>query len=106
MNREYVLRICHAMKVGQRCTFAKSAIDKFFPADWTMWDTPKERLLSNLMGSAWGCYTVEEGVYGDQVGYVIARHEESGKRVYVDPDRRHLFTQLPDGSYVPLGEPT
>lgn len=99
-DRTTIIQKLHFLKEGQCINLEARIIDDKFPVGMSEWRTPRERLLSNLMGSAYGGFTVDErrsAGYG--YIYVICRHACGEKRVYVDPDREHLFDKKPDGSY-------
>ena len=49
-------------------------------------------LMSNLVGSAWGGWTVERDPIQGHI--TIARHPCGDKRTYIDPDRAHLFRKV------------
>jgi hypothetical protein len=99
MNRfaTQIRDICYGIKIGQRLCVSSRMFYNAFPTspDWGIYRTSRQAFLSGMMGSAWGCWTLEDM---SEVGCVIiGRHKESDKRVYVDPDTEHLFTKMPDG---------
>lgn len=92
--KDMIFRECMAMKVGQRYHIEGRAFRDAYRCGWpTIYNTPEEAFLSSMPGSAYGTFTVKraEPVRDE---YIIERHEEGDKRVYVDPDRRHLFKEV------------
>jgi hypothetical protein len=95
--REYLAEHLDRMKIDERLDIEGHIFRRAYSWGWpTIYNTPFEAFLSSRIGSAWGCW----GVYhrGDKDVYVVSRHKEGKKRVYVDPDRAHLFKRMPDGS--------
>lgn len=101
---DHLRDICRSMNVGEAVTFDRTALNEAFPV--SMWSDFFERgssvdqLLGGLIGSAWIYRTHEDPMTGD---ITIHRVAETGKRWNVDPDRRHWFRQMEDGSYEPNG---
>jgi hypothetical protein len=87
---------CANMKPGQRVTITRRIFLEAYPCGWpSIYETPEQAFLSSKIGSAWGCWRVTVDPFsGDRI---ISRHEESDRRVYVDPDRAHLFERGEDG---------
>ncbi len=102
LSREQILQICSALEIGQCVQFDPDNIHDAFPVFMTEWRTARERLLSNLPGSGWGAYTVDEPEFFRD-SYRVCRHPEGNRRVYVDPDREHRFEKTADGFYEPIG---
>ena len=57
----------------------------------------EDRLMSNLIGSGWGAWTVKPDYVNG--GIHIERHKPGNKRVYADADRRHRYKRV-DGELV------
>lgn len=55
-------------------------------------EKPLDRLMSNLIGSGWGAWTIEHDWTNG--GMHIERHPTGNKRTYVDADRRHLYREI------------
>jgi hypothetical protein len=93
-NIEYQL---DRMKIGQRLDVPAREFQRAYPCGWpTIYDTPEQAFLSSRIGSAWGAWTVHRHESGGH--YTISRYEEGKRRVYVDPDRAHLFHKGSDGT--------
>lgn len=99
--REFVLRHCSRLKIGEEIVLEDSVVREGFPCGWR-YHTHNEALLSCLPGAAWGAYRVTHKMEDGLV--VISRHKEGKRRVSVDPDREHLYRRIPDGTYVPRDE--
>lgn len=103
MNRSATMirSMCYAMQVGQKLFVSERTFKEAFPVspDWGIYRTSTQAFLSGMMGSGWGCWTVE--MVPLELGVIIGRHKETNKRVYVDPDMEHLFTKMPDGELIP-----
>lgn len=54
--------------------------------------TPRDDLMSNLIGSGWGGWSVRFDEYHG--GLIIERCPTGDKRTYADPDRRHLYKEI------------
>lgn len=69
--------------------------------------TPVESILENIIGSAYEFSFVEDHQNGT---VTFKRRKEPLKggrlRTYVSPDRRHLFSQRPDGLWEVFPAPT
>lgn len=61
---------------------------------------PMDRLMSNLIGSAWGAWRVDRDPFNGHL--TIERHKPGNKRTYADPDRRDLYEQV-NGELVHRG---
>lgn len=71
--------------------------------DMLDYPTVRQAVMSALIGSGYGGWTWEETL-ADRPAVRIARHPCGDKCTYVDPDREHLFTKQPDGTYVAIPE--
>jgi len=96
-TRKFIDNICNLMKVGQYRVISREIFNKSYPCGFpTIYRNHMEAFLSTKVGSSWGGWKVEQNPEtGD---YIISRHKETDKRVYIDPDREHLFTKMSDGS--------
>ena len=96
-ERKKIDRMCSKMKIGQMLTVDDCIFMKAYPYGFpSIYETPEQAFLSSRIGSAWGCWRVQRSVENRSV--TISRHEESSKRYYVDPDRKHLFKRMPNGT--------
>jgi hypothetical protein len=94
---EYIRRKCERMKVGQCLVFERNFFNDAFPCGWpSIYETPDQVFLSSMVGSAFGGWKVDRNYRTGDVR--VSRHKESDRRYYVDPDRQHLFTKMPDGT--------
>lgn len=100
---EMMRAVCNTMKPGQRVNFDGQSFRRAFkprPLSFLLSrrvaDDEIDAFLEGSIGSAWGCWDVRHRDFDDV--YVIERREGGEKRVYVDPDKRHMFLKLPDGS--------
>ncbi len=95
--REEIDHICDNMKVGECAAISIGNFEKAYPCGFpSIYKTHEQAFLSSKIGSSFGAWHVE---YFHEQGQVrILRCKEGGKRVYVDPDREHLFKRMPDGS--------
>jgi hypothetical protein len=101
MNWEYqhIMETCQRMKAGQSVRVERHIFEGAFPCHPLLgaYNNPVDAFLSGMIGSAWGKWRVNiDFETGD---YIISKHNESHKRYYVDPDRRHLFKQEADGTW-------
>ena len=99
MSKRDIQNICYEMKPGEAIRFSGWVFNEAFPCGFpSIYNTPMEHFLSSMIGSAWGSFTIDRDfASGD---YTIRRHEESDKRVYVDPDRAYMFNKMPSGELV------
>ena len=101
MNNElaFVMNHCRRLEVGQRVEISRYIFEEAFPCHplLGMYRNPTDAFLSNMIGSAWGIWRVT--INCENGNYIISKHKGSKRRYYVDPDRRHLFKQQPDGTY-------
>ena len=97
-NRKYLEHILDRMKPGEHIQIDHYSFQKAYPCGWpSIYETHEEAFLSSRIGAAWGCWEVN--TIPKNGNYVVSRHKESNKRYYVDPDRKHLFEKMPDGTY-------
>lgn len=93
-----IIEMVEHMQVGTRTEIDGIVFDDAFPCGFpSIYQTSVQHFLSNFVGSAWGRATVERQL--ERQNYIISRNgEDLTKRVYVDPDREHLFQRMPNGS--------
>ncbi|KRW94300.1 hypothetical protein AQY21_20435 [Paracoccus sp. MKU1] len=75
------------MQPGDRFTVQRGALEESIPSIFhnDVWFTPADRVLGNIIGSAW----THSFHVDDRTGDVtFRRHEETGERFYSAPDRR------------------
>ena len=95
-SKKFIQEYCYRLKVGECINFSYRLFHMAFQPDhcWGgIYQTTRQAFLSSMIGSAWGKWTV----WFDQVNmeYVrVCKHETTNKRVYVDPDREHLFDNI------------
>ncbi len=96
-KKEYIQSICYRMKPGEHIKFNRYEFSNAFAFGWpTIYETPIQAFLSSMIGSGCGVWrVVRDQETGD---IIVSRHEESEKRYYIDPDRRHLFKRVEDGT--------
>lgn len=93
-EREIIDKTCAEMKEGQEARFDHFTFSEAFPCGFpSIYNTHEEAFLSSRIGSAWGTWKVRQDPITHD--YIISRHVAGDKRVYVDPDRAHLFN-LPE----------
>jgi hypothetical protein len=94
---EYIKVQCYEMKVGEYIKFNWYDFSDAFAFGWpTIYETPIQAFLSSMMGSGCGVWRAEQDPETGDV--IVSRHKESKKRYYVDPDRKHLFKHVEDGT--------
>ncbi len=101
MTRGRIQAEVDRMTDGQRLDVDWFEFSREFAYGWpSIYETPIQSFLSKQMGSAWGNITADMHPSGKYV--TIAKHAErpNPKRVYVDPDRGHMFDRSPDGELV------
>lgn len=99
-EREWLCSQFDQMKPGQEIEVVAHIFERAYPSGFpSIYRNAREAFLSSRVGAAWGCWTCELHPHKDC--YRIGRHEEGKQRVYVDPDREHLFDRLPSGELVP-----
>lgn len=92
-EREYCDRLCQRLKIGEEICFDKYVFEDAYPCGFpSIYNNHMEAFLSSKIGSAWGCWKVERNPISGY--YIVSRHEEGTKRVYVDPDRALLFKEV------------
>lgn len=97
-DEQCIRHICKEMKEGQAVNFAREFFDEAFTYGFpTIYNNAREAFLSGMIGSAWGVWRCDQNpMSGD---YRVSRHKgDDTRRVYVDPDRTHLFRTMPDGT--------
>lgn len=104
--RDRILRRLNAMKVGDSMQIS--------PRDWRdafsvhpmfeehYYGSPEDKLFSGLIGSAWGCWTLEADVVTGT--RKVCRHEgnHGAYCTYVDFDRRDRYRQDEKGHWHPI----
>ena len=91
-ERSYCDQLCNQLKIGQEICFSREVFENAYPCGYpAIYNNHMEAFLSSKTGSAWGCWKVNQNLESDY--YIVSRHHEGTKRVYVDPDRAHLFTE-------------
>src|SRR3990167_10004134 len=96
-ERDYANSVLRTMRVGQHISLDGHFFRRAFPCGFpSIYETHEQAFLSSRIGSAWGGWRVWYDGYKDS--FIVSRHEEGDKRVYVDPDRQHLFKRMPDGT--------
>lgn len=96
--REQILQQINRLKVGQAYRIEPYDMELFEPHPLDRYaDNAKEVLLNNLIGSAYGAFTVEIDPIKHHA--TVTRHEPGERIVYVEKDRRHLFDVTPDGHF-------
>jgi hypothetical protein len=108
MDKKEIMYHVNNMEIGQRLEIPAYYFNAAFEHGWpTMYENAKDSFLSKMIGSAYGSFTVKETISGGDGKFypcvIISRNEESSKRVYVDPDRRHLYDEI-DGEFIYKGE--
>lgn len=58
-----------------------------------------DRILGYIIGSSYEYGYRVDPESGDIIFYRLEKPLEDGRRSFVDPDRRHLFTKRLDGTY-------
>lgn len=92
-ERSYCDRLCNQLKIGQEICFSEDVFENAYPCGYpSIYNNHMEAFLSSKIGSAWGCWKVNQNLESGY--YIVSRHHEGTKRVYVDPDRAHLFTEV------------
>lgn len=82
------------MKIGEHIEINREMFQDAFPCGWpTIYRTHRQAFLSCHIGSSWGAWRCEENPMTGN--YEISRHEPGNERVYIDPDREHLWKVLP-----------
>lgn len=101
---DYRAWLLATVKVGQAADIGRLEFERAFRCGWpSIYRTSRQRFLSFMPGSAWGEWTCELDGPADR--YVIRRNKgDPTRRVYVDPDREHLFHRQGDGTLVPIDE--
>ena len=96
---QYIKKECYRMKPGQRIVVDYHMFQDAFVCGFpSIYQTPREAFLSSMIDSGRGTFRVSRNPMDGH--YTISRHEPEDKRYYVDPDRRHLFNELADGTLV------
>lgn len=86
----YWCRKVDEMKPGQRLEVSRHALRDIPTFEHNGADfTPPDRILGNIVGSA---YTHSYRVKVEDGTVVFERHVETGERFYTDPDRRGVST--------------
>lgn len=86
------------MKPGMACRVERAVFEEAYPCKYP--NGHMEVFLASMPGSAWGVWRVRVDHDG---AYIVTKHEEGGKRVFVESDRAHLFQRLPDGTLEFIG---
>lgn len=95
--QQEILRRVYAMKPGERMKIdARTVFECFPPLGIFDEGTIEERFLSRCIGSGSGAVRAELDFRGGVL--IVSRHEESDRRYYVDPDRKHLYAKNQDGT--------
>jgi hypothetical protein len=101
--RKIIDYYCNRMGVGRSINFDHHLFEEAFPCGYpTIYNNHIEAFLSSKIGSAWGCWRCE--MIPETGDYIVSRHEGSDRRVYCDPDRRHLFVEDKDGYLIPIAD--
>ena len=58
-----------------------------------------DRILGHIIGSSYEWSYRVDPASGNTIFSRMEKPLEDGRRTFVDPDRRHLFTKLADGTY-------
>jgi len=99
-EREYIRELCSRMTEGKEMAIARGVFQDAYPSGWpSIYNNSMEAFLSSMIGSAWGVWTVRQDF--ETGNYVIGRHREGNRRVYIDPDRAYLFKKDADGYLIP-----
>lgn len=92
---------------GQELVISHLDFTETFCSGWpSMYETPEQSFLSKMVGSAWGSWTVRRNAEtGDFIVRKGLRYEYDenyrlDRRVYVEPDRDHLFEKTQDGYFI------
>ena len=98
---DHVQGLVVRLKPGEHICFAGRLFREAYPCGWpSIYETHEQSFLSKQMGSAWGAFRVQ--ARPDEDVFEVSRHHpDERRRVYVDPDREHLYRRAPDGSYAP-----
>lgn len=92
-EREICDEMCRRMNIGESMCFSRQIFHGAYPCGWpSIYNTHIEAFLSSKVGSAWGCWTCRMDIISGN--YIVSRNKEGNKRVYCDPDRRHLFKEV------------
>jgi len=103
LARDYIEKHLSRMEIGNECMFSGDVFRSAYPCGWpSIYDTHVQSFLSKQMGSGWGEWTCEH--LADKDAYKVGKHKGGNKRVYIDPDREHLYMKQPDGTYKPRKE--
>ncbi len=103
----FIINFVEHMKPGTEIVLEGYFFDEAFPlGPWGgfpgIYRTSRQMFLSNCIGSGWGRVTCERDPLTGN--YNIGKHECGEKRVYIDPDREHLFERMADGSLSFIGD--
>jgi hypothetical protein len=99
-ERDFIQMHVDRLNLGQCVTFDGLVFARAFPCGFpSIYNTSVEAFLSRQVGSAWGCIRAEQDPLTGNV--TVSRHEEGQHRVYVDPDRAHLYRRDEHGHLVP-----
>ena len=92
---EHCRRMIEAMEVGEHMRLSGLVLSDI-GGNWLTGETPLDRLMGRVMGSNFLYRTHSATDFSGDV--IIERVEEDGRRWRADYDRRHLYTENPDGS--------
>ena len=85
-----IRELCRHMKVGERVEIAREIFQDEFPCGWpTIYRTYSQAFLSSQIGSAWRAWKCHQDPISGN--YIVSHHEPGNTRVYIDPDREHLW---------------
>lgn len=85
--RRWIIGLVSRLKPGEHIAIDSQMIEEAFRSFWHKGAqfTPADRVLENVVGSAWG-WSYSEDLYNRHITF--KRILDDGERTYVSPDRR------------------
>ena len=98
MTKDYALNEIRenisSMDIGQRITFSRGIIMDV-KENWLVGESKIDRIYAGLIGSS---YNLRHWTNHETGDVTFEKVESDGRKWWEYPDRRHLYTENPDGS--------